>query len=102
MFHFVPECSSLQGFFYPVADKLSVFYTVDPQTVGHVFENRLRERRRLLEDHTDAIAQGQGVDFFEDIFAFKADIPSNPTASTQSFMRFSVLRNVDLPQPDGR
>ena len=53
---------------------------MDTRTVSDIFINALRERRRLLEDHTDAIAQGQGVDFLEDILAFKADIARDPAA----------------------
>ena len=53
---------------------------MDTRPIGDVFKDALRERRRLLEYHAYAVPQGQGIDFLENILAFKEDLARNAAA----------------------
>ena len=65
--------------------------SVDAGTVGHVFIDALRERVRLLENHTDALSKLDRIHILIDICSIQGDLAFDPHA----------LKNVDLPQPDG-
>ena len=71
--------------------------------VGDVFEDRLRERVRLLEHHPDAAPQADDVERRARRCRRRrsATVPSTRVPGMMSFIRFSVRRNVLLPQPDG-
>ena len=55
--HLFEDGGAAEAFLHLVGDERFVALAVDAQAVGHVFKNRLRERRRLLEDHAHAAAQ---------------------------------------------
>ena len=69
------------------------------ETVGHIFENRLRKRIGTLEHHADSAAMRSlpvpECSAVEENLAFQA------RARTVSCMRLRVRRKVDLPQPEG-
>ena len=81
----------------------STRHAVDAQAVGDVLEDRLRERVRLLEHHADAPAQRDDVDAAARRCRAPSmrTVPSTRAPAMMSFIRFSVRRNVLLPQPDG-
>ena len=58
--HLVPERGLFQRVLDPAAQV--VLQAEDPQAVGDVLEDRLRERVGALEDHADPPAHGDGVD----------------------------------------
>ena len=76
---------------------------VDAQAVRDVLEDRFRKRVRLLEHHADPPPQRRR----RRRPARRCRWPSMRTAPStrvpgmMSFIRFSVRRNVLLPQPDG-
>ena len=78
--HFIPAGRLTKALFDDGVELRLILDALDARTVSDIFIDALRERRRLLEDHADTVAQGQGVDFLEDILAFKADIARDPAA----------------------
>ena len=54
---FFPQCGSAQTFFDFFSKNRATADACDAQTVGDVFKDGLRKRRRLLKDHTHALAQ---------------------------------------------
>ena len=76
---------------------------VQAEAVGDVLEDRLRKRVRLLEHHADAAAQRHDVGPRRRRCRRRRSGPGLRRAcpAMMSFIRFSVRRNVLLPQPDG-
>ncbi len=101
--HLVPERRAAQRSSRHARRAPARSRAVDPQAVGDVVEDRLRERVRLLEDHADPAPQVDDVD------AGLVDVACRPAGRSprrarpgmMSFIRFRQRRNVDLPQPDG-
>ena len=98
------SAAGLQALLDPLVQvRAAARQAVDPQAVGHVLEDRFRERVRLLEHHPDAPPQRDDVGAGRvDVVAVDEDAPSTRVPAMMSFIRFSVRRNVLLPQPDGR
>jgi hypothetical protein len=75
---------------------------VDARAIGDILVDRLGERVRLLEHHADARAKLHHVHRRRiDILAVERDLAGRRALAIVSFIRLSVRRKVDLPQPDG-
>src|SRR4051812_14530325 len=53
LLYFVPQCRILQSLLHLVLDLAARAFASHPQPIGHVFEDRLGKRIRLLEHHAD-------------------------------------------------
>ena len=76
--------AALRRAFSTIAAQLSLRDAGDLGSVGHVVEDRLRERVRLLEDHADAASHLGDVDgLVVEVHAVEADLAADPRAADE-------------------
>jgi hypothetical protein len=97
----VPERGAAQGLLHHVADV--ALDLVDPDAVGDVVEDGLRERVRLLEHHADPAAHLDGVDVRPRTGpAVVGDPPAPARRASRSFIRFSSAAPCSCRSPTAR
>ena len=105
VFHFIPAGGGTKAFFNNFFQFFFIRNTLDTRPIGNVFKDTLRERRRLLEYHAYAVPQGQGIDFLENILAFKEDLARNAASFypvVHAVQRLEKCRFAAAGGPDKR